>query len=73
MAAEHQAADDPENPDWNVLLANGATFLEDTRCLLAEVPRLDRVLRFFEIPEPDELYEEDLPPEDYEPTWPGGG
>ena len=67
MAAEHQAADDP---DWNRLLSHGATFLEDTHCLLEEVPRLDRVLRFFEIPEPEESYDEDPPPEDYEPAYP---
>jgi hypothetical protein len=69
MARRHSAADDPQNPDWNVLLADGATFLEDTRCLPREVPRLDRELRFFEIPEPEET-DEAYPPDDYEPSYP---
>ena len=70
MARKHRAADDVENPDWNVLLSKGATFLEETRCLTAEVPRLDRELRFFEIPEPEETDEEYPSPEEYELPYP---
>ena len=70
MARSHQAADDPDNPAWHDLVAGAGSFLEKTRCLPGAIARMDRELRFFETPEPEETYEDEVPQEDYEPQYP---
>ena len=61
MAHHHQAADDVDNVAWRDLIAGAGDFLERTECLPGAIPRMDRELRFFETPEPEETYEEDVP------------
>jgi len=69
LASRHSAADDEANLEWRDVLTDGAHFLEERRCLQRLVPKVDRELRFFELPEPEPVEDYEEPVED-EPAYP---